>query len=279
MFFITLSNTSLANRPALLLATVAATGEACKRQILRLLGLAVEDYRLGETSKACKADVQQYCGGVKADSGSFAGAVHACLRKSWEHLSPGCRRAEQALELAEHEDVRLNPRIQRECPLAIKQFCDSVPAGNANVLSCLQSASSKPSFPQDCKSAIDKLLERAHAKYSLNIKLKAACDPDVSQMCPGASDEPQRVSDPGILGCLASNSSALSAPCRVELAALVHVHLDRYRIGMPLTSPCDGDVMARCNVDKQVTPFLMGGVPVQTCSRAAQAMLGAHIHV
>ncbi|GFH23703.1 Golgi apparatus protein 1, partial [Haematococcus lacustris] len=219
-----------------------------------------------------QADVQQYCGGVKADSGSFAGAVHTCLRKSWEHLSPGCRRAEQALELAEHEDVRLNPRIQRDCPLAIKQFCDSVPAGNANVLSCLQSASSKPSFPQDCKSAIDKLLERAHAKYSLNIKLKAACDPDVAQMCPGASDEPQRVSDPGILGCLAANSSALSAPCRVELAALVHVHLDRYRIGMPLTSPCDGDVMARCNVDKQVTPFLMGGY-VQAClSRHAAAL-------
>lgn len=28
---------------------------------------------------------------------------------------------------------------------------------------------------------------------------------------------------------------------------------------MPITSPCDGDVLARCNVDKQVTPFVMGG--------------------
>lgn len=28
---------------------------------------------------------------------------------------------------------------------------------------------------------------------------------------------------------------------------------------MPLTSPCDGDVLARCNVDKQVAPYLMGG--------------------
>jgi hypothetical protein len=34
---------------------------------------------------------------------------------------------------------------------------------------------------------------------------------------------------------------------------------------MPLTSVCDGDVMAKCNVDKQVTPFLMSGY-IQVCT-------------
>jgi hypothetical protein len=48
--------------------------------MLRLLGLAVEDYRLDyQASQACKADVQQYCAGVKAEGGSYAGETGYCL--------------------------------------------------------------------------------------------------------------------------------------------------------------------------------------------------------
>lgn len=50
---------------------------------------------------------------------------------------------------------------------------------------------------------------------------------DVSSVCPTAVDEPQKASDVSILGCLASNSSALSSLCRGELAALVRISLRR----------------------------------------------------
>lgn len=36
----------------------------------------------------------------------------------------------------------------------------------------------------------------------------------------------------------------------VAAQALVKLSLNRYRVGMPLTSQCDGDVMQRCQVDK-----------------------------
>lgn len=39
--------------------------------------------------------------------------VHDCLRRSLEHLSPACRQAEEQVEALEHEDVRLNPKIQK----------------------------------------------------------------------------------------------------------------------------------------------------------------------
>uniref|UniRef100_A0A7S0RUV0 Golgi apparatus protein 1 n=1 Tax=Chlamydomonas leiostraca TaxID=1034604 RepID=A0A7S0RUV0_9CHLO len=190
--------------------------------------------------------------------------MHACLRKSWDHLSPECKAAEEGVEKLEHEDVRLNPKIQKECPSAIAQFCGDVPPGNANVIGCLQAASAKPEFPEGCRAVMAALLERSSVKYSLNSRLKAKCDADVAKLCPGAKDEPQKAADPSILGCLAGASAQLSGGCRAELAALVRVHLNRYRIGMPLTSPCDGDVLARCNVDKQVTPFLLGGY-IQSC--------------
>ena len=50
---------------------------------------------------------------------------------------------------------------------------------------------------------------------------------DVTRMCPGAHDEPKSAADPGVLGCLAANSSSLGAACRTELSALVRLHLNR----------------------------------------------------
>lgn len=41
-------------------------------------------------------------------------------------------------------------------------------------------------------------------------------------------------------------------------------HLFRYRMGMPLTSPCDGDVLARCSADKLTAAFLERGY-IQGC--------------
>jgi hypothetical protein len=53
-----------------------------------------------------------------------------------------------------------------------------------------------------------------------------------------------------VLACLARSATQLTSGCRSELQALVKLSLKHYRVGMPLTSQCDGDVMARCQVDK-----------------------------
>jgi Golgi apparatus protein 1 len=58
-----------------------------------------------------------------------AGAVHACLRDHEENLSADCKAYESKLEAMEHEDVRLNPQLMSECPLAISIYCSNVPGG------------------------------------------------------------------------------------------------------------------------------------------------------
>lgn len=68
---------------------------------------------------------------------------------------------------------------------------------------------------------------------------------DVEDLCLDTVDELERGADNTTLACLASNAGALSPNCRAELTGLARVALMRYRMGMPLTSACDGDVMAR----------------------------------
>lgn len=50
-----------------------------------------------------------------------------------------------------------------------------------------------------------------------------------------------------------------SRPVLSPLQSLVKLSLSRYRVGMPLTAQCDGDVLARCNVDKLAAPFVEPG--------------------
>ncbi len=50
------------------------------------------------------------------------------------------------------------------------------------------------------------------------------------------------------------------------MCVCVCVCLRSYHVGMPLTTACDQDVEARCNVDKKVTPFLQSGyILVSVC--------------
>eukprot|EP00198_Chlamydomonas_reinhardtii_P000733 XP_001690068.1 predicted protein [Chlamydomonas reinhardtii] len=243
------------------------TGDLCRRQVLRLLGFLVEDHRLDATlNEACASDVQKFCGGVEVGDGQ----VHDCLRRSADHLSPECRAAEEEVEQLEHEDVRLNPKLMRECPLAVSSFCGDVPPGDARVISCLQSNMDKGHFPPGCRAALLALTDRASTKYSLNYRLRLECDEDADRLCPDAVDEAgqSRKANTGTggshneettLACLARQSSQLGTSCRSELQALVKLSLNRYRVGMPLTSQCDGDVMQRCQVDKLAAPFLQSG--------------------
>ncbi|KXZ44222.1 hypothetical protein GPECTOR_71g583 [Gonium pectorale] len=253
------------------------TGEACRRQVLRLLGLVVEDHRLdARMQQACTSDIQKFCGGVEEGDGQ----VHACLRRSADHLSPECRAAEEEVERLEHEDVRLNPKLMRECPLAISTFCGDVPPGAARVIRCLQSNMHKGHFPPSCRAALTQLTDRAAVKYSLNFRLRQECEEDAQVLCPDSVDEvgasrhtltgkSGAASQETTLACLAKQPAKLAASCRAELQSLVKLALNRYRVGMPLTSQCDGDVMARCQVDRVAAPFLQSGYVLDCLAKHA----------
>jgi Golgi apparatus protein 1 len=56
-------------------------------------------------------------------------------------------------------------------------FCQHVPPGDANVITCLQHASLKPHFPHKCREVMDNMLARASTRFSLNVRLASACMP------------------------------------------------------------------------------------------------------
>ncbi|MEW5319967.1 MAG: hypothetical protein WDW38_011076 [Sanguina aurantia] len=208
-------------------------GVVCRKGLLQHLSEAVADVRLMAGLKSdCNDDIMGLCRGVEPGEGKVG-----------------------------HTQKPISPQA---CPIAISTFCRDVQPGNANVISCLQANMLKSDFPARCKAVLIQMSSRADIKYSLNSKLKAACDSDVAVMCADAADEPKTATQRSVLSCMADNSTGLNPQCRTELIVLARQQMTRYRMGMPLTSPCDGDVLARCSADKLTAAFLERGY-IQGC--------------
>lgn len=229
---------------------------SCRVAFLRLMGFVVEDHRLNpEMLQSCKMDIQKRCAGVVAGEGR----MQLCLRTSEADLDPDCRAAVQRVEVMMHEDVRLNPHIQSECPLAMSLYCRGIPPGDARVLTCLHKNMKEVDFPTNCKEVLTQQLSRAMYRYSLNARLRRACSKDVAKVCQLSEHPRTAKEDRAVLQCLAANASEASAECRAEVAGLVRLHFTAYRVDTPTTSHCDGDVLEFCHADKLQADHMEAG--------------------
>eukprot|EP00873_Tetraselmis_striata_P041198 jgi/Tetstr1/461462/TSEL_006570.t1 len=228
-------------------------GAECRAALLRITGMAADDWRMDyNLHKSCKVDVERFCAGVEPGGGR----VHQCLRANEERISPSCRQMERNLEAIEHEDVRLSPRL-RSCAPAVRRYCKDVPPGGAARIACLQDHMAEIDFPVECYNAMEEVIEKSSTRFYLNPRVKTMCNEDVNRFCRWS----EMGSDPdsGILSCLASKVQQAQPECRRELVRVVRLQLWRYKAGMPLTSPCDGDAMRHCDVGSVAGPFLQPG--------------------
>jgi hypothetical protein len=122
----------------------------CRRQLLRLMGLAAGDYRLDYALReACEADVRQRCPHVRPGGGR----VHTCLRQNEQELSAACLKQVRRFEAAEHGDIRLNPELGAACAGAAALFCSRVAPGEASVISCLRETAAAAEAAQGGRAA------------------------------------------------------------------------------------------------------------------------------
>jgi len=230
------------------------SSSGCRDALLRITGMATDDWRMDfGVYNACKQDVSEYCNGIEPGQGR----VHKCLRANMDRISPRCKMMQRKLEEMEAEDIRLNPRLA-VCIPAARRLCSHAPPGNAGRIACLQDHMADDDFPPECYNAMEELVEKASARFYLNPRVKIMCDEDVNRFCRWSEmgkDDP----DGSILSCLASHVQEAQDDCRRELVRTVRLQMWRYKIGTPLTSPCDDDAMQYCHVGTMTSAFMQPG--------------------
>ena len=161
--------------------------------VLVLSGLAPAYAKPGG-HKACKADVEKFCGGMERGDGR----IMQCLHENRDQLSEGC-----AKQLEHREKMRAD--FQAACGSDAQQYCAD--KRGREMRACMKENRDKMS--DQCKSFIaEKKKQMQEYGKKHGFKAMKACKTDVKQFC----SEVER-GEGRILACLKENEAQLSKGC------------------------------------------------------------------
>uniref|UniRef100_A0A671NUJ3 Golgi apparatus protein 1 n=1 Tax=Sinocyclocheilus anshuiensis TaxID=1608454 RepID=A0A671NUJ3_9TELE len=153
--------------------------EKCAVGVTHFQLIQMKDFRFSYKFKmACKEDVLKLCPNIKKKVD-----VVICLSTTVrndtlqegreQRVSMKCRKQLRVEELEMSEDIRLEPDLYESCRQDIKQHCQNVVFGNAQVIECLKE--NKKRLTQHCHQKVFKLQETEMMDPELDFQLMRVC--------------------------------------------------------------------------------------------------------
>eukprot|EP00475_Leptophrys_vorax_P034698 TRINITY_DN5634_c2_g2_i3.p1 TRINITY_DN5634_c2_g2~~TRINITY_DN5634_c2_g2_i3.p1 ORF type:complete len:518 (-),score=31.75 TRINITY_DN5634_c2_g2_i3:238-1623(-) len=217
----------------------------CREEVFYFERREVEDAGLDvPLQRACKDDVETFCGGGGGYAGRDHSKVLSCLRTNRKRLSAKCREEELRFTAMEASDIRLTPTLMNACGLELHQFCKGVEPDQA--FKCLQSNLQEPSMAVACRAEVELQTTRESEYFREDLSLSLQCDADVQRLCASEEARAAEEGDGVVIACLVQHFDSLGGTCQSEVSYLVRMSLWVYHPGNDLSRPCDADVASRC---------------------------------
>eukprot|EP00475_Leptophrys_vorax_P034699 TRINITY_DN5634_c2_g2_i4.p1 TRINITY_DN5634_c2_g2~~TRINITY_DN5634_c2_g2_i4.p1 ORF type:complete len:508 (-),score=34.65 TRINITY_DN5634_c2_g2_i4:130-1485(-) len=224
----------------------------CREEVFYFERREVEDAGLDvPLQRACKDDVETFCGGGGGYAGRDHSKVLSCLRTNRKRLSAKCREEELRFTAMEASDIRLTPTLMNACGLELHQFCKGVQPGGGHAFRCLQWHVQQSGMSVGCRAEVDLQTMRQSQYYRTDIALALQCDEDVEKNCADVEDGDGEGDFGPTVMCLLDKYAALKAGCQSELAYTVRTAMWLFHRGAALTQPCEADIDAVCGAHKQ----------------------------
>ncbi|CAK0872342.1 unnamed protein product [Prorocentrum cordatum] len=154
------------------------TSSQCIEEIQRVIRVQAVDAKADAIlSRECRDDIGLYCKGVAPD------AVHGCLRRKMNVLSPGCLKAEALQGTLEASNIYMKPKMATLCKTALVTFCRDVQPGHAEAIRCLQDHMSDAGFPASCKEEVYEDLLASNHDWRLKYGISHMCKEDAATLC------------------------------------------------------------------------------------------------
>ncbi|KTF94187.1 hypothetical protein cypCar_00028777, partial [Cyprinus carpio] len=161
--------------------------EKCAVGVTHFQLIQMKDFRFSYKFKmACKEDVLKLCPNIKKKVD-----VVICLSTTVrndtlqegreQRVSMKCRKQLRVEELEMSEDIRLEPDLYESCGQDIKQHCQNVVFGNAQVIECLKEK--KKQLTQQCHQKVFKLQENEMMDPELDFQLMRVCKQMIRRFC------------------------------------------------------------------------------------------------
>mmetsp|Transcript_4821 Transcript_4821/g.5620 ORF Transcript_4821/g.5620 Transcript_4821/m.5620 type:complete len:974 (+) Transcript_4821:66-2987(+) len=177
--------------------------------------------------KACIAEMELFCKKVPHGHGRIIKCLQA--HDSSKQMSTECRTEVKRGEAREHEDYRLNYRVNKACDMEIDSLCPDVcspfqgQACKGKVMSCLMENMRKITS-QECKQELIPSIKTEVKDVSISPLLKLACKKDINTYCSGTTEKSQSIA------CLQNHEKELAKMCRVQVDKLTKLEMGNIKL-------------------------------------------------
>uniref|UniRef100_A0A8C1UBW9 Golgi apparatus protein 1 n=1 Tax=Cyprinus carpio TaxID=7962 RepID=A0A8C1UBW9_CYPCA len=219
--------------------------EKCAVGVTHFQLIQMKDFRFSYKFKmACKEDVLKLCPNIKKKVD-----VVICLSTTVrndtlqegreQRVSMKCRKQLRVEELEMSEDIRLEPDLYESCGQDIKQHCQNVVFGNAQVIECLKEK--KKQLTQQCHQKVFKLQENEMMDPELDFQLMRVCKQMIRRFCSESDAK-------NMLQCLKQNknSELMDPKCKQMITKRQITQNTDYRLNPVLRKACKADIPKFC---------------------------------
>ncbi|KAK7122114.1 hypothetical protein R3I93_023051 [Phoxinus phoxinus] len=219
--------------------------EKCAVGVTHFQLIQMKDFRFSYKFKmACKEDVLKLCPNIKKKVD-----VVICLSTTVrndtlqevkeQRVSMKCRKQLRVEELEMSEDIRLEPELYESCRQDIKQYCQNVVFGNAQVIECLKE--NKKHLTQQCHQKVFRLQETEMMDPELDFQLMRVCKQMIRRFCSETDAK-------NMLQCLKQNknSETMDPKCKQMITKRQITQNTDYRLNPVLRKACKADIPKFC---------------------------------
>ncbi|XP_039530528.1 Golgi apparatus protein 1 isoform X1 [Pimephales promelas] len=219
--------------------------EKCAVGVTHFQLIQMKDFRFSYKFKmACKEDVLKLCPNIKKKVD-----VVICLSTTVrndtlqevkeQRVSMKCRKQLRVEELEMSEDIRLEPDLYESCRQDIKQHCQNVVFGNAQVIECLKE--NKKHLTQQCHQKVFRLQETEMMDPELDFQLMRVCKQMIRRFCSETDAK-------NMLQCLKQNknSETMDPKCKQMITKRQITQNTDYRLNPVLRKACKADIPKFC---------------------------------
>ncbi|XP_010290312.1 PREDICTED: Golgi apparatus protein 1, partial [Phaethon lepturus] len=219
--------------------------EKCAIGVTHFQLVQMKDFRFSYKFKmACKEDVLKLCPNIKKKVDVViclsTTVRNDTLQDAKEHrVSLKCRKQLRVEELEMTEDIRLEPELYEACKSDIKNYCQNVPYGNAQIIECLKEI--KKQLSTRCHQKVFKLQETEMMDPELDYTLMRVCKQMIKRFCPEADSK-------NMLQCLKQNknSEVMDPKCKQMITKRQITQNTDYRLNPVLRKACKADIPKFC---------------------------------
>ncbi|RZC42697.1 Golgi apparatus protein 1 [Asbolus verrucosus] len=216
----------------------------CKISIEHFQIISLKDYRFTYKFKvACKHFAMRFCANARTKS-----EVVTCLSEKVTNdtvrgfksdVPKECRQQLKAQLFQQRENVDFDPKLKAACLADIKNYCDKIEHGSAQVLECLQTVREKLS--DRCEQEVFKVKKQEIYDNSVDYALITMCADSIEQFCPHHERET-------ILDCLKLNKDqkGFSRKCRSIVLHRMIEQNSNYQLNPALQENCKMDINKFC---------------------------------